>query len=142
MATERQKKLAKELIENQKRDKPDNITTLTEKVGYSKETARTKQKRTVEAKGTKEALKELGFDEESAKSYIKKVLNNPDSQKVGLDAVKEIFKVCGSYAPEKHKVEQEIEITDNELHEEDKELLREYKQRFRENIIKRAKEQK
>ena len=104
MPSERQKKLARELINNQKRQKPENITTLTEKVGYSKETARAKQKRTVEAKGTKQALADLGFTEEGAKKVVEEIMYKGKDEN-RLKAADMNFKIHGSYAPEKKQLE-------------------------------------
>ena len=102
--TQRQRKFAKALINNQLKDKPDNITYLSESVGYSKETARTQQKRVLQAEGTKEALKEYGFDEDSAKRYLSNVLNKPNKEANGVRACELIFKVVGSFAPEKKNI--------------------------------------
>ena len=141
MPTERQKKLAKELVENQKKGKPDNKTNILVNLGYSEKNSQKNQKEIIMAKGTQEALKEYEFDADSAKNYTKGVLNNPDSQKVGLDAVKEIFKVCGSYAPEKQQIEHELR--DNDLDDASKEIVLKHqialKKELMDNIQKKAK---
>ena len=106
MGTERQKKLAEKIIENSKKDKPDNKGVLLESVGYDKTTATKAPKRTFEQKGVKEELKARGFDEDSAKAVVKEILHNvevkPDTR---LRAAEQVFKVQGSYAAEKVKHE-------------------------------------
>jgi len=65
MATIRQKSLAKKLSEalgKSGKVKQKTLTKILEEAGYSKQTARTQQKKTIEQKGTQEALKEVGID--------------------------------------------------------------------------------
>jgi len=57
--------------------------------------------------------------------------------KSGLDMG---YKLKGHYAPEKHKIEAEIEAKEGEFHPEDEELRLEYKKKLLENIQKRAKD--
>ena len=54
--TERQKALARELIENTKRAKPLNKTEILGNIGYSKTTAEHLQKRIIEAPGVQKDL--------------------------------------------------------------------------------------
>jgi len=104
MPSERQKKLAKELINNQKRQKPLGTTALTESVGYAKETARAKQTRTIKSKGVQTALEDLGFTEEGAKKVVEQIMYKGKEEN-RLKACDMNFKIHGSYAPEKKQLE-------------------------------------
>ena len=105
MPTIRQKRLAKEIIENLNRVIPKNKYELLESVSYSKSIAK-QPSRILESKGVKEALKEEGITEDKADKVVLKILESPivyemvtpDNQ---LRAAQEIYKRLGSYAPEK-----------------------------------------
>lgn len=63
MATLKQKRLAKELLNNAVLDKPNTAGAMLEKVGYSKHLAK-QPGRVLEAKGVKDALAEYGLTDE------------------------------------------------------------------------------
>jgi hypothetical protein len=102
MATLKQRKLAKAIVENFKNDKPKTATQLLESVGYSRTTAEAKSGEIIEQKGVQQELVKYGFDEESAKNVVvdvmEKAIWEPNAR---LRAADMIFKVHGSYAPEK-----------------------------------------
>lgn len=102
MATLKQKKLARNIVENAKRDKPLNKQELVASVGYSIPSAEHKATEILESKGVKEELEELGFNEGNAKRVVGKILDSDSEEsKDRLKAAEMIFKVHGSFAPEK-----------------------------------------
>jgi len=99
MATQRQKQLAK-AIANQDPLRPVGSTKLLEKVGYSSKTAGHRQRKIMGAKGVKEALRELGFTEETAKSVVVEIIRNQRTKtRDRLTAADMIFKASGTYKP-------------------------------------------
>lgn len=102
MPTNKQRKLAKLIVENSTLDKPMNRADMLVSVGYSENTAIGKPKEIFDGEGVHEALAEFGFTETNAKSVVAEILLNPDEDaNVRLNAAKEVFKVRGSYAAEK-----------------------------------------
>lgn len=102
MATIRQKKLAKAIVENLENPEPKTKGELLESVGYSPDTAKAKPGEIIEQKGVQEELIRLGFTEDNAKSVVAEILNNPSvDPNSRLKAADMTFKVHGSYAPEK-----------------------------------------
>lgn len=98
--TTKQKALAEAIVENEKlpRAKRKNKKKLLVSVGYSAKTANRHPKRTIKQKGTKEALKELGFDFDTMKMVnLEAVLNKEASWSDRLKAVDMAYKVLGSY---------------------------------------------
>ena len=67
--TQRQKKVARLLIENMTIDKPLNAGEIVEKSRYSN-SMKIKPGQVLESEGVKQELKILGFDEESAKKVV------------------------------------------------------------------------
>lgn len=103
MPTIRQKRLAKAIIENSTADEPLNKQELLEKVGYSQSIATTKPTDVIQAIGVQEALAEYGFTEENASKVVTDILlNDKQESQHRLKAADMIFKVKGSYAPERH----------------------------------------
>lgn len=102
MTTFKQKKLAEEIVNNSKRDKPFNKSQLLEVAGYSKTVAQATPQKIIEQKGVKEELKLLGFDEKSAKKVVSEImLNNKEDSNTRLRATDQVFKVAGSYIADK-----------------------------------------
>lgn len=105
MATTKQKKLAKVIIENAAIDTPLNAGEMLEKVGYSKSVAKAKSADIINSEGVKEALADYGFTEDNAKMVVAEILLDPKTDKnTRINAAKEVFKVHGTYAPEKKLV--------------------------------------
>lgn len=99
--TFRQKKLAKVIIENSTLDKPLNGGEMVEKVGYAKSLV-DYPKKVIETEGVQKALADLGFSEEGAMKVVEQIMYNPEvDANARLKATDQVFKVRGSYAPEK-----------------------------------------
>ncbi len=103
MSTQRQKKLAKEIVKNLEREKPLNSGELVLSSGYSENTATRQIPAVFEQKGVVEELAKLGFDSNNAKRVVGEILNNSEDQH-RLKAADMIFKVGGDYAPEKKDI--------------------------------------
>lgn len=100
MPTARQKKVARLIVENATLDKPLNGGQMLEKVRYGKISKQ--PHRILESEGVLEELKNLGFTEENAKSVVTEIMLNTDEDaSARLKATDQVFKVTGSYAPEK-----------------------------------------
>ena len=108
MATLKQQNLAKAIIENAKEDKPKTAGELLESVGYAPTTAVGEPGRTIEQKGVQDELERLGFNEDAAKQVVADILSKGEKDTDRLKAADLIFKVQGSYAPEKHQVQADI----------------------------------
>lgn len=102
MATQKQKKLAREIVKNLELDSPKTLGELVENGGYA-EVMKKNPKRVIDAKGVKDELEVLGFTEEAAKGVVASILHHSDNDMARLKAADQIFKVQGSYAPEKHQ---------------------------------------
>lgn len=118
MSTLRQKKLAKALVENTQREEPLNKEQLVGSVGYSELSAEHKATEIIESKGVQEELKILGFDEDTAKRVVAEILDNPDLKpEPRLKAAEMVFKVHGTFAPDKHinlNVEADLSVKERE----------------------------
>ncbi len=105
MGTPRQKKLAKVIVENATLDKPLNKKEMLENVGYSESTAEAKATDIIESEGVQEELIILGFTEENAKRVVQEIMLDIEADKSSrLKAADMVFKVQGTYAPEKKDV--------------------------------------
>lgn len=103
MPTIRQKRLAKAIIEDSKSTLPKSGGELLKSVGYSEATAIGHTSEILEAEGVKEALDDLGFSEDAAKKVVSEILHKEGAKDHDrLDAADKVFKVHGSYAPEKN----------------------------------------
>jgi len=104
MATQRQKKVAKLIVENASLDKPLNGGEILENVGYSDGIQRY-PKIVMESEGVQDELEILGFTEANAKTVVASILLNDEADNNSrLKAADQVFKVVGSYAPEKKDV--------------------------------------
>ena len=101
MTTQKQKRIAKELIDNTQRKKPDTAQAMVERVGYTRSAAKAKSKEIINSKGVKEAMIEYGFSEDKAKQVVGDILIKGKKEKNKLSAADMIFKVQGTYAPTK-----------------------------------------
>ncbi len=110
MATEKQKKIAQLIVENTKLDKPLNGGEMLEKVGYSKSMQTAKVNDVLGSEGVKEELENMGFTEENAKKVVAEIMNDPTKDPSSrLRATDQVFKVRGSYAPEKKELSGSID---------------------------------
>lgn len=132
MATVKQKKIAKLIIENEALDIPLNAGQMLEKVGYSHNLVK-QPGRVIESEGVKEALNEYGFSEDNAKRVVAEILLKKEAaDKDRLKAAEQVFKVHGSYAPEK-SITAHVELKE---HTPETELLaNEYEERLRTKMI-------
>lgn len=97
MATTKQKRVAKLIIENATLDKPLNGGQMLEKVRYSKG-MQIQPSRVLESVGVKEALNDYGFNEDNAKKVVSEImLNNKERADSRLKATDQVFKVHKSY---------------------------------------------
>lgn len=102
MATTKQKKLARLIIENAKVDKPLNKGQMLEKVGYSKSIAKARAGEILGSEGVKEELEILGFTEYAAMKVVDEIMHDKNvDPSARLKATDQVFKVRGTYAPEK-----------------------------------------
>jgi hypothetical protein len=100
--TEKQKKLAKAIIENAKKENPDNKGEVLASVGYSDKLAKANPTKIMEAEGVKKELANLGFSEEKARTVVGNILTNDDlDPNPRLKAADMVFKVFGTYASDK-----------------------------------------
>ena len=120
--TFRQKLAAEHLIEAVKNKKPITGREIVEKAQYGTGLQH-QPKRVLASVGVREALKDYGFTEENAKKVVAEILLSkrikPDTR---IRAASEVFKVQGSYAPEK-SVNINAETSLKELSNEQLELL-------------------
>ncbi len=101
MSTQRQKKLARLIVENASLDKPLNGGRMLEKVGYSKNLVK-QPGRVLNADGVQEELEILGFTEANAKKVVQEIMLDEKADRPSrLKAADMVFKVQGTYAPEK-----------------------------------------
>lgn len=101
MSTVKQKKVAKALVENLSTDKPLPIGQVLKSVGYGTG-LQTQPKRVLESEGVLQELAILGFDEQTAKGVVSEILTDETNEpKDRLKAAEMVFKVHGTFAPEK-----------------------------------------
>lgn len=97
-----QKRLAKNLVENIKRKRPQNKRELLVNSGYALESATSVPGKIIEQKGTQEELAKLGFSPNKAKEVIAKIMTSELSEdRDRLKAADMTLQVFGEYAPEK-----------------------------------------
>lgn len=102
MATTKQKRVAKLIIENTKLDKPLTGGEIVESSGYGVSMKKNAFV-VLESEGVKEELEANGFTEENAMHVVQEImLNTKVEPNARLKATDQVFKVRGTYAPEKH----------------------------------------
>lgn len=101
MATTKQKRVAKLIIENTLLDIPLTGGQMLEKVSYSKG-IQIQPSRVLKSEGVLDALTEYGFTEDNAKRVVTDILLNEEERaETRLKASDMVFKVHGTYAAEK-----------------------------------------
>ncbi len=101
MPTMKQKRVARLIIENTKLDNPKTGGEIVESSGYGVSMKKNPQV-VLDSDGVKEELNNLGFSEEGAKQVVQKILYDERVKAdTRINAAKEVFKVHGSYAPDK-----------------------------------------
>lgn len=123
MGTIRQQKLAQAIVKNIQAEEPLNKKELLVSVGFNKQTAEKNQKAVIESKGVQEEMIKLGFDPETAKQVVSEILIGGENDNVKLKAADMIFKVHGTYAPEK-SVNLNVEVEPTERIKKLADLLR------------------
>lgn len=101
MATTKQRRVAKLIIENATLDKPMTGGEIVEKSGYG-ESMKLYPARIIDTEGVKEALNDYGFSEDNAKMVVAEILLKQDARDADrLKAADMVFEVQGSKAPAK-----------------------------------------
>ena len=114
MSTQKQKKVAKLIVENASLDKPLNGGEILEKTGYAPGVIKN-PKDILESEGVQEELEVLGFTEANAKKVVQQIMMSEETDdNARLKAADMVFKVKGTYAPEKKKIEGSLDIDDTE----------------------------
>lgn len=112
MSTQKQKRVARLIIENATLDKPLNAGEIVEKSRYSRSMV-IKPSVVIKSEGVKDELSALGFTEDNAKKVVERIMNDEEIEpNARLKATDQVFKVHGSYAPEKN-VNLNIEVADS-----------------------------
>lgn len=101
MSTLKQKKVAKTVAESLSHAKPLTGGEIVESSGYGPSMKKNPQV-VLRSKGVQEELMVLGFNSDTAKGVVAEILVGGDNDMVRLTAAREVFKVNGDYAPEKH----------------------------------------
>jgi hypothetical protein len=101
MATLKQKKVAKLVIENAQADKPLTGGQILEKTGYAPGVIKNPSD-VLDSKGVQEELIRHGFNPDAAKEVVTEILYAGENDAVKLKAADMVFKVHGTYAAEKH----------------------------------------
>ena len=97
MATLRQKKLARNIVENIKRIKPLNKGELVESSGYSKISAKSSAGIILEQIGVQEELEKLGFSVDGADKVVSNILYQGKKEENKLKAADLVYKRRGAY---------------------------------------------
>ncbi len=115
MSTIKQMKLAHNIVKNQKAKKPLNKRDLIVSSGYSLITAKASPGLILNQPGVIKELNTLGFTEDAAKAVVSEILLDKSVEPSDrLKASDQVFKVHGTYAPEK-RISATVDI--NELQE-------------------------
>lgn len=97
MPTQRQRKVAKLIIENTTLDKPKTGGQIVESSGYGVSMKKNPQV-ILESEGVKQALEDYGFNEDNAKKVVSEImLNSKEKAETRLKATDQVFKVHNSY---------------------------------------------
>lgn len=101
MPTAKQKRVAKLIIENATLDNPKTGGEIVESSGYGVSMKKNSHV-VINSEGVQEELNKLGFSEEGAKKVVESILYDEDvDANARLKAADQVFKVHGSYAPDK-----------------------------------------
>lgn len=102
MPSLRQRKVAKVIIDSVKKGETPTGIEILKRSNYSKSTSETKSTYVIQSEGVQQALTEAGFSEDGAKKVVQEIMYNPKvDASARLKATDQVFKVHGSYAPEK-----------------------------------------
>ena len=99
MATQKQKKVARLIVENTVIDKPLNGGQMLAKVGYSKSMQTAKVNDVLDSQGVRDELEILGFTTSNAKKVVSEImLNEKVDPNARLKATDQVFKVNKEYS--------------------------------------------
>ena len=114
MATQKQKRVAKLIVANASLDKPLNGGEIVENSGYGVSMSKNPQV-ILNSEGVQDELEVLGFTEENAKKVVQQIMMSEETDdNARLKAADMVFKVKGTYAPEKKKIEGSLDIHDTD----------------------------
>lgn len=101
MPTLKQRRIAKEIIENAKVDNPKRAGEIVALSGYGPSMSKNPQV-ILNSDGVRQALEEQGFSEANAKKVVESImLDEKVDANARLKATDQVFKIHGSYAPDK-----------------------------------------
>lgn len=101
MATVKQKRVARKIVEAVQANEPITGGELVASVGYGPDMQR-KPGEVLESQGVQEELTILGFTEQKAKEVVAVILGDTDEEANSrLKAADMVFKTFGTYAPDK-----------------------------------------
>jgi len=100
MATKKQKALAVNLIDPEIRKRFKYLRDLLVYSGYSWGSARSNPMAIISQKGVQNHLIKIGFTEDTAKATVGEILLSGKEEN-RIKAAQEVFKIFGTYAPEK-----------------------------------------
>lgn len=124
----RQVKLADRIVQSIATKDSKSISALKKEVGYAEKTTSAEV-----PSETKKELTKFGFTESAAKRVVAEILSSPDAKDADrLAAADKVFKVFGTYAPEK-QVNLNVQVNKNEDPELRK-LREEYENKLRESL--------
>jgi hypothetical protein len=134
MPTQRQKRVAKLIIENATLDKPLTGGEMLANVSYSAGLQK-QPSRILESEGVREALNDYGFSEDNAKRVVAGILNEPKAaNKDRLKASELVFKVHGTFAPEK-SINLNANVDMSTAPTETQEIAREYEEKLKAKLL-------
>lgn len=104
MVTDKQKKLAKLIVERTNKHQQIVRQDVLKEADYSTSSSTGHASRIINSKGVQKELAELGFDRITAKRVLGSILNSPFIAEMvtpenQIRAAQEVFKVTGEYAP-------------------------------------------
>ena len=100
MATLKQKRVARRIVEALQIDNPPTAGEILEKAGYAPGVVKNPSD-ILNSQGVRDELAKMGFDEDTAKSVVGEILIGGENDLVKLKAADMVFKTFGTYAPEK-----------------------------------------
>ena len=121
MPTLKQRKVAMTIIESVKNGKTPTGKEVLKSANYAESVVNTHSTKIINSEGVQEALEDYGFTEDNAKKVVAKILLSENTEpNARIRAAQEVFKVRGSYAPDKSvnlnlDISQDAEIKANEI---------------------------
>jgi hypothetical protein len=101
MATLKQKRLAKAIVENSQSKEPKTAGQLLELAGYDKTTAEATPGRIIDQQGVQEELAKAGFTLEAADGVVSTLLQKAKKEETKIKAADLMYKRLGGYVADK-----------------------------------------